>query len=247
MLILAIIGGVVLIAAGVFAYLTLHKAPSCMDGKQNADEEGVDCGGSCTYLCSAGLVNPSALFVRSIRTASGRTDVIAYIKNPNLSAAAKGVPYTIELYNAAHAVIASRDGIADLAPASDTVVYIPNFFSGGEAVDRAFLSFTDASYQWFRYDAPPQVPAIANPQVTGTAAAPRVEAKITNPFPTTLRNIKLFATVFDSEGNAIAASQTLIPELPPQGQTSAVFTWNEPFAGEVSRIEVKPAVPLPNP
>ncbi len=53
-----------------------------------------------------------------------------------------------------------------------------------------------------------------------------------------------FATVFDAQGNAIAATQTLLPEVPPQGRAEAVFVWNEPFAVPAGRIDIVPVVSL---
>jgi hypothetical protein len=247
LIILAILGAVLLLIMGGIAFLIFNKPASCVDGKQNQNEEGIDCGGSCGYLCTAKVVPPVVSFVREFSQANGRTDVIAYLKNPNPSAAAKNVRYTVELYSVSRAVIAKKDGVVDLAPGLEIPVYLPNFYSGTEAVDRAFLSLDASSYGWFRYDAPPQVPVIKDARVSGTTEAPRVLASATNPFATPLRGIKLVATVFNAEGNAIAASQTVVAELAPQASVEVVFTWNAPFTDSVSRIDVRPSVVLPTP
>ncbi len=248
MLILAIVGAVVLIVVGLFAYFTFHKAPSCTDGKMNNDEEGIDCGGTmCSYLCSAGLVAPSVSFVRELPQLNGRIDVIAYLKNPNSSAAAIGVKYTVELFDANRAVIATKQGVADLAPGMETPVYLPSFFSGSGSAERAFITIDDSSYAWVRLEGAPSVPTIGSPQIAGTIPAPRVVASVMNPFPSALRGIQLVATVFDAEGNAIASSQTVVPELAPQASIDAIFTWNHPFPGTASRIDVRPLVPIPHP
>jgi hypothetical protein len=83
--------------------------------------------------------------------------------------------------------------------------------------------------------------------MSGSADAPRVTATIENPFVTALRGIKLTATVFNAAGNAIAASQTIVPELGPQNSTDIVFTWNAPFSDVDARIDVRPFIPLPSP
>ncbi len=46
--------------------------------------------------------------------------------------------------------------------------------------------------------------------------------------------------MFDAMGTAIAASQTVIPELGPRGNTDVVFTWNAPFGASVGRVEILP-------
>ena len=37
------------IAVVVFSYL--YEAPTCIDGKQNQEEDGIDCGGPCLTVC----------------------------------------------------------------------------------------------------------------------------------------------------------------------------------------------------
>ncbi|MGB4076434.1 MAG: hypothetical protein WBK28_01885, partial [Minisyncoccia bacterium] len=81
--------------------------------------------------------------------------------------------------------------------------------------------------------------------LTGEDTAPRVRAEITNPHTKALRNLTLIVTIFDEQGNALAASQTIIAELLPNASTDAVFTWNAPFLGTASVVDVHAVVPLP--
>ncbi len=247
LIILAIVGTVAVIVLGTIAFFIFNKPASCIDGKQNQDEEGIDCGGSCGYLCTKSVVPPVVSFVRELQQTRGRTDVIAYIKNPNPSAAAKDVRYTIELYSTDRTILAKKNGVVDLAPGAEIPVYIPNFFSGTQKAEQAFLSFDESSYFWFRSRTPPRVPLVQDARVTGTIDAPRVMATITNPFVSALRNTKLVATVFNEAGNAIAASQTVVPELGAQESVDIVFTWNEPFVESVSRIDVRPISVITSP
>ena len=41
----------VTVFAFIILYPTFNKAPSCIDGKQNGNETGIDCGGSCANAC----------------------------------------------------------------------------------------------------------------------------------------------------------------------------------------------------
>lgn len=245
----ALIIGIILVAVlavvGIIAFLTLHKAPSCTDGLQNEDERGVDCGGSCAYLCSADVAAPVISFVRDLRLPNGRTDVIAYLENPNSTAAARAVPFTITLYGPDRVVIAEKQGVVDLPPrgAGATPVYVPNFFSGSQEVAQAFLDIDETGLLWSRYEDKRLLPVIDDPELEG-ADAPRVRVGVENPHATALRNVRLVVTVFDGEGNAIGASQTVIAELLPGARTEAVFTWNAPFVGTPSVVDVKSVIPL---
>ncbi|MEK7099845.1 MAG: FxLYD domain-containing protein [Patescibacteria group bacterium] len=243
-IIFSIIVAVLLIALVSILFPVFYKAPSCTDQKMNGKETGIDCGGTCTYLCSAEVGAAAPRFVRPFSPSAGRTDVISYIDNPNKDLVAKDVHYTVELYGTDATVIARKEGITDILPGA-TPVYIPNFTSGYAVVARAFLSFDDTTIHWYRYEDQRVVPKYNfDAQIQGTTA-PRIMATLTNPSAKTLRDITVVATVFDASGNAIAATQTVIPTIPPQGISGAVFTWNEPFAGVPARIDIVPVVPLP--
>lgn len=243
-IILAIIIIVLLAVAGGIAYLTLHKAPSCFDGTQNQDETGIDCGGVCSAVCADAASTPVVSFVRALPVTDTRTDVVAYVTNPNQDAQAKGAKYTVDLYDAARAQVGEKKGTIDLPAGAQTAIYIPSAYLGNDPVAQAFLSFDDG-LAWVQATAKANAPVVQGTQVTGTTDAPRIIATVENPGVTTLTNIKLVATVFDGDGNAIAASQTVVPSIAPDGEAQATFTWPQAFSADVARVDVRPILPLP--
>lgn len=243
LLIISILGAfVALLGIGAW-FLFAYEGPSCSDGEQNQDEEGVDCGGSCAYLCSVGLVPPSVEFARYVSPQSGRTDVIAYIENSNAAAAARGVSFTIELLNSANAVVATKEGSVDLPPSSVVPVFVPNFFSGSQDVARVFLEIDTATFRWFSYRDERTVPRVLGTTIEA-GDAPRITAQLANDSAVPLRGVRAVITVFNAAGNAIAASQTVVDTIPAQGEARAVFTWRIPFPETPSRVEVIPVLPL---
>jgi len=243
-IIVSIIGAVVVGIIAVTLIATLYHAPSCMDNKQNQGEEGIDCGGPCSHLCTPSVAAPSVRFVRQLTPVQGRTDVIAYIDNVNASAAMKGAKFTITLYGPDNIVVAKKDGTVDLPPKSTVPVFVPDFYSGFQTVARAFITFDDSSFTWYRYSDMRPVLSTSNVALSGDAA-PRLTADISNPTALSLFRIPVVATVFDANNNAIAASATVLEEIPPMGSAPAVFTWNAPFPAAPAREEVIPLVPLP--
>lgn len=243
-LILSVIAGVLaLIIVGMF-FALFYTPPSCTDGKRNGDETGVDCGGGCQYLCDASVRPPTVRFARALSPSPGRTDVIAYIDNPNRGAAVKALPYTLELYTKGNSLIERKEGSIDLPPGASVPLYLPSAYRGPADIGRAFLSLATSS-AWYAYADERIIPKYnADAEVTGEAA-PRISATLTNPSALPLRDIMVVATVFDAAGNAIAASQTIVPMVPPQGIAGAVFVWNTPFPGPPARIDVVPILPLP--
>ncbi len=238
---------IALVVAGIVGgtyYFAVHKAPSCVDSTQNQGEEGIDCGGPCTYLCSEGLSAPSVRFVRPLTPVPGRTDIIAYVDNPNSHAAAQGLHYTIELYSPTNTVVAKKEGSIDLPPSSTVPVFVPNIFSGSQDVARAFITFDTPAHLWYSFTATQVVPVVATVQYEA-GDTPRITTTATNPSTTTLTNVTFVVTLFDASGNAVASSKTVTPSIPGLGSVPLVFTWSAPFTGTVSKIEVVPVVPLP--
>lgn len=241
-LILTIIGLVALTLVAFIAVATFYEAPTCSDGKQNQDEEGIDCGGSCAYLCSSLVEHPTptVLFVRALPQVGGRTDVLAYVENKNITSAVKGARYTIELYSENRTLLATQDGVMDIPAGAEVPVYVPYLFSGNQTVGQAFLSFEDASLVWFSASPIEPVIAVEDIGIANTQTAPRITATIVNKTALPSAKTVFIASVYDARGNVIAASQTVTLPIPAFGSTPAVFTWNAPFTETPARIEVDP-------
>lgn len=243
-IILLIIGAVIAAFVATILIATFSKTPTCSDGIQNQDEVGIDCGGSCAYLCIAGMQPPTVLYTKAISNGTGRTDIIASIENKNAAAAAKNVPYKITLYGTGQAFIQEVTGTIDLPPGATVPLYVPRIASGKQEVIKAFLNITTPP-QWFALTASERrVPLVSSANQSGTQDAPRIEAILTNPTVIPFTNVQTIVVVHDTVGDVIAASETVIPSIPAQGQAVATFTWNSAFLGTPATIEVVPIIPL---
>ncbi len=245
-IILLIIGAVVVAFLTVVLTATFYKTPSCTDGVQNQNEAGIDCGGPCAYLCVAQEQPPTVLFTKALSYGGGRTDVIASVENKNANAAAKNVPYRITLYGSGQALIQEVTGTLDLPPGATIPVYVPQIASGKQAVTGAFLNIAASPLQWFSMTANQQsVPLISNTRLIGPVMAPRIEATLANPTAVPFNNVRTIVMVRNRNGDIIAASQTVVPSIPTQGQATATFTWNKAFSETPTAVEVVPIIPLP--
>jgi len=245
-IILLIIGAVVVAFFATILIATFSKTPTCSDGIQNQDETGIDCGGSCQYLCIAEQQPPTVLFTKAIGNGLGRTDVVASIENKNAAAAAKNVPYRITLYGTGQFLIQEVTGSFDLPPGATVPLFIPNISSGKQTDIKAFLTIATSSLQWFSLSpSAHRVPLVSNTAQGGTLNTPRIEAILTNPTIVPFSNVETMVIVRDTHGDVIAASKTVVPSIPAQGQATATFTWNSAFPSAPAAIEVTPIIPLP--
>ena len=242
LVILSVIGAVLIAVIALAVVATVYEVPSCADNTQNQDETGIDCGGSCALLCSADQKDLDPVFTRQLSAPNGRTDVIAYVANPNPNAFAKDVPYRITLYGKDNIIVSSKTGKMDVPPSTIVPVFVPGFYSGFQEVARAFLSF-EGDVEWYRDDVERPKLSIADVQLD-ESETPRLTASISNPTAKPLYRVPVVATLFDAGGNAIAASATVVDVIPAQGSSALIFTWNAAFPAPVAKTEIIPILGL---
>lgn len=244
--ILLLISSVIVAFLAVVLISAFSKTPSCTDGIQNQDEEGIDCGGSCSYLCTGLQRPPTVLFTKTISNGTGRTDVVASVENSNATAAAKNVPYTITLYGTNQVFVQEVTGTLDLPPSSIVPIFISGISSGNQKVTNAFLTISSSSPKWFTMTSDGRVrPVVTNTTLGGSESVPRINAVLGNAGIVTLTDVPVIVFVHNDQGEIIAASKTIVPTIPAQGQATATFTWNSAFRNAPAKIEVTPVTSLP--
>lgn len=226
--IIAIIVVLALFAIAAVAIPALYHTPTCTDNKQNQDERGVDCGGSCQVVCRADALAPSVRFTRVLAPFPGRADVLAYIDNPNASAEAPSANYTLDLYDANHAKLATRTGSIYLPPSSTVPLFIASAYRGPGTVTEAFLTIDSATLLWTKPHARLATPLAESPKLE-SSDPPRISGVLMNQTAHVMYDTEVVASVYGASGNVIGASSTVVPSLPSQGSTPLVFTWNNAF------------------
>jgi hypothetical protein len=241
-IVIGTLGGVAFAFLLVVGFATFYETPTCTDGTQNGKESGIDCGGSCSKVCSAEAANARVRFARTL-VQSGRTDLIAYIDNPNQNAYAKNAQVLIDVYRQDGHILEKRTTITIPAKGS-TPLFIPAI--ANYPVQQVFVSLAPGEPVWTQGSGWEKEPAgVETFSIVGSESEPRITATVTNPTAYPKSQVPFVATVFDEMGVVIAASQTVVTYIPPQGSAQAVFTWNEPFSAPNVRVEIVPLVTLP--
>src|SRR3989344_2930318 len=143
-----------LILVGVPLFLYFYDAPTCTDGKQNADEEGVDCGGSCPTICTFQAVPPVVLWARGFSIAPGVWSVVALVENPNFNAEAFDVPYVFKIRDERNILIYERKGRVYIPPKTVFPIFESGIITGARVPQKTFFEFS-ASPDWVRTDSVP--------------------------------------------------------------------------------------------
>lgn len=235
---LAFVATLLLFVAAPTTYI-LYRPPTCTDGKQNQAEQGVDCGGPCVNLCQEKELEPIVLWQRSFEVGPGAYNVIAYVQNPNVDSAAIQVPYLFRLYNSDQVLIGERTGKINLPPNKSFPVFEANVPSGKQVPTRVSFEFRAKPY-WVRQKSVFPDVRINNVVLSREDANPLLNAEIENRELSTYDRVPVVAILYDTAGNAVAASRTILDSIEGQSTQSVVFTWPKPFGVGISEKEIVP-------
>lgn len=209
--------------------------PTCFDGRQNGNEIGVDCGGSCALLCVSQTSDPTVLWARAFPNGANTYTAAAYIHNPN-AAGAHDVGYAFQFFDADNKLVQEKDGVMDIPPQQTVPVVEPMIYAGNRTIVRTLFSFANTPV-WKRVPKG-TIPELRVKSQTLSSDTKRLDATIAN--SSLVQNapeVTVIAVLFDSQGIARAASKSLVPVVPSNSSEQVVFTWPQ-STDNIARTEV---------
>lgn len=237
LLYIALVAGFFVLVLGYPLYSLLYTPPSCFDGKQNHDELGVDCGGSCELLCAFEAVPPIILWSQSLEVESGKYDAVAHIENPNVASGARAAAYSFKLYDESGILIAERMGKTFINPRERFTIFEGRIETGKRVPVRTFFEFI-TPLQWLEVAGPAPVLSIQNEVFTNDGNKPKLKAEIINNSLSAIDGIGITAVLYDKNNNVIGASKTEVDHLTPQSSKIISFIWPQTLQDEAIRIEI---------
>lgn len=224
---------------GGYLLWQFYQPPTCYDGVQNQDELGVDCGGSCQAVCQDLAQDASVVWSRSFNVSGPVYNSVAYIENPNVNLVAQEVPYSFKLYDAENVLITERQGVITIPPQAVFAVFEPSVETGNRVPVRTTFEFLEEPF-WENTSGDRPKPQIQEKTLREQRTTPRLDITVANPSLVSIRDLHLVAILFDTDGNAVHTSRTVIDEVPAESTETTVFTWPRPFSRGVARTEVIP-------
>lgn len=241
----SIVVAILLVGVALPTFKVMYKPPTCQDAKQNQGEFGVDCGGPCRTLCPALAVEPIVSWQRVFRVSPGIYNAIAFVQNSNVNSTARDVRYIFRVFDEQNVLIADRRGSVDMLPNSIFPIFEPNMFTGEKTPTRVTFDFTtDPDWQIEQVEIPEV--AVVNKVFSRESTRPTFDVTLENKTLKSISNMPVIAILYDVDGNALAASRTIIDFLDKSARTTVTFTWPLPFDKTVSAQEVYPIISLPN-
>ncbi|MFZ1019629.1 MAG: hypothetical protein WAN61_01375 [Minisyncoccia bacterium] len=237
---------VLLVFIFIFGFLiispSLNKAPSCVDGIQNGDETGIDCGGSCPNACLSQVDTVSVLWARAFEVAPGRYNAVAYIVNHNKTDAAEKVSYRFRFADANNIYIGMSEGTTDIPISGNFAVFAPGIDVGNSIPIYTSFEFTETP-QWIQVpqDKIDQIKVeVSDIKLSNEATSPEISAMVKNDSLFIIPNVNVVALLYDGSGNVLSGSSTYLSQLSPLQTANINFTWPEPFSGAVVQEELIP-------
>lgn len=229
---------------GFFAYVFFTKVytpPSCTDGIMNQKEQGIDCGGSCSKLCSNAYVPLQVAWSRGDMVAPGYYNIGAYVVNKNVQGAAQ-VSYTITVYDDKGVTIGNRKGNILVAPQRNALIFEPAFNIAQKKLGR--ISVTLDTVNWIRaLDTGIDLDIVNTTFSKDSAQSSRVDSIIINPTVTNVSALIVYAIIYDAEGTTLGFSETRVDGVRARSSERIAFTWPYIPKAPVATIEIIPIAP----
>ena len=240
----SIVFGAIVVALVILIYPYFNKEPTCFDKKMNGSESGIDCGGTCEKVCTQEALQLVTLWTAPFEVTPGKYNVMAYIENQNRESGIPAINYEFKLYDAENIFIGRTSGTTFITSNDRTAIFAPGVETGNRIPARATFQFTSFP-TWLKIsrDQRNALAVSAEDQLLSNPFDhPKLEAMIVNKTLTEMKNLEVFAILYDENDNVMNVSKTLIDVLPKNSKAPVVFTWPKPFAKRPTKIDIFPQV-----
>lgn len=223
----------------------LNKAPTCSDLRQNGNETGIDCGGSCARACLAQVDKVSVLWARSFRVVPGRYNAVAYLENHNRNTAADKVNYRFRFADKDNVYIGKREGSTFIPPSGKFAVFEPAVDVGNSVPVYTTFEFTQTP-NWISVS-PEKINQLqiltSNIILENANTSPVLSATIKNNSLFIVPDVNVVAILYGENHNAVSVSRTYLDSLKGEEGRDIHFTWPEPIT---TKIVAKELIPMYN-
>ncbi|HEC30795.1 MAG TPA: VWA domain-containing protein [Candidatus Yonathbacteria bacterium] len=219
----------ILILLSIYPLFKLFYTPtSCFDNKQNQEEIGIDCGGSCSVLCGTQVEKLTIGWAKAFMVNKGRYDLAAVVENPNYNAGIKDMPYTFKVYDENGSIITEKTGSVFIKPRDKFIIFEPNIQTKGKEIKKVVLNFQQNPVWTKMQQQAPKI-TVRNKRLFNIKSSPRFNATIFNSSIDDLSNVDITAIVYNGSDNPIAVSSTYEERIDRGTSKDIFFTWPSKF------------------
>lgn len=229
---------------GTGLYFWLRPAPTCFDGKQNQDEQGIDCGGVCSNACLE-TVTGEPLIIREVTAlpiGDNTYDVVGKIYNPNNTVGAASFTYTVRLLSSSGVELGQVTATGWVLP-QETKNLLVFALPATEVPSKATLEITDVKWERLsNYDGRPKL-GVYNKRYEETGRGGEyggvASGLVTNESGYDYRLVTVKVIARDAEGKPLAINQTDLRTFLVGQQRDFRLPWPQRFSGTIDLIDVE--------
>jgi hypothetical protein len=223
-------------------YVWIRVEPTCFDGIQNQEEQGIDCEGPCAEICLESLDPITVIDTELIKIEENDYDFVAKVNNANLTHGAGEAEYRVELKDAGGDVIKEIVGEFNILPGQTRYIFVSPIQTDSEAVD-AEMTITNPNWQQLTDfsvgDIKLSVRRKEYTEVNNGTIFGKVEGVVFNDSEFDFDRVEVLVVLYDVSNDVIAAGVTNIRTLLSSKENFYEVSWFRPFTGSVSKIEVQ--------
>ena len=224
-------------------YLPFKPPETCVDGKKNQNETGVDCGG----VCGACIVEPVLEDIRvteSMWVFGGKGneyDIVGKISNPNNDYGASSVPYTFRVLDVSGAVLAEKAGTSFILPKEEKYLVETSLPLSG-APSR--VEVTIGKVVWEKFAGYKERPALdvynkTFERISSGVGFGQAKGLVVNNSPFDFTDIGIVVVLRDGRSHVVALQKTDMQTLRSGEQRDFTLKWPDSFPGDVEKVEVQ--------
>lgn len=241
--------GILLLIIILIAILNMPSA-DCFDNKQNGDETGIDCGGSCV-ACGVKYARDLEVIgeVSVLEVASDIIETVVRVRNPNTEYGVK-FKYQINFLDSFGQIKNTVNNQSFIYPSSAKYLVIPKIEMKKSEIAKAEIVFNKESFEWFAsnktskdlfsiYDVQTQFLQDAkNPGYL------KVVGKINNKMSYNFQSVDLTILVYSKIGALLNAVETKLDNLSNNSTQLFEYVWMTHFPDlqqtNLNKIEIYP-------
>ncbi|MEI6352467.1 MAG: hypothetical protein WCO35_00840 [Candidatus Nomurabacteria bacterium] len=229
-------------------YPYFNVAPTCSDGKQNGDELGVDCGGSCQLVCPTQVVAFNVRSVLAVKSDKNLYDLVAMIENKNSDKDTidGNIDYVFSVYDKAGSIIKTISGSTTIPIGQTFPLIVQNvsidFGNSGNDLSYVSLKILDDK-SWQKKD---NYSVFANNFFKTVDTNFDQNKNNISQLTVTLQNlttadfkyVPVRVVIYDQKNNLIGLNETIMNESKPKSSQNLIFTWRNPLPVSNPKINV---------
>ncbi|EKE16092.1 MAG: hypothetical protein ACD_11C00031G0004 [uncultured bacterium] len=226
-------------------YKIIIPKPTCSDGKQNQNEKGIDCGGSCVPCNDIQIVNDLEIKEKEFVYGGNNTyDILIKINNPNNNVGSSAFLYEAVLKNETGNVLIAKNGENFILPAETKYILISGLsVKEGEVPKTVDFNISNIKWEKFSEYQKPRL-EIYNKRYSEISDGTGVEAYgiLKNQSQFDFNSIKIDVVLRDESNKLVALNSTQINTIRSGEERDFKLTWPYKMSSEIKNMEVEAQV-----